>query len=182
MFEALISRIKSIFKTLAAALQWSNSQPAYEIKNISISPETSKHIIEMKLIGKAQSITCTAEDIAGDNNFIMRFSPADIRTITYYATADRYELMLNQVNNSRSYEIIRSKNINGNKTVQLRNKLTNENIIMPLKEFSKSDLIDELNSEDVYYLGYLSGQEQALRDYSRMKLITTFNHDSDELP
>ena len=54
----------------------------YEIRNVSTWPKNSRHILEIKITGKGQSISSLAEEIVVDNNFIMGFSPADIRTIT----------------------------------------------------------------------------------------------------
>jgi hypothetical protein len=40
-----------------------------------------------------------------------------------------------------------------------------------------SNLIDELTSQDAYYLGYLAGQEQTWKDCARMRVVTHKDQD-----
>jgi rRNA-processing protein FCF1 len=171
MFKKCTTRIKSFFKIFKLAQHQFRTQSAYEIGNVPICQKTGQHVIEVKITGKGQSIPCLAEEIVVDNNFIMGFAPSDIRTITYLATCDRYEKILLEEKIKKSYELIRSKSRGGNKTVQLRHKETNEHMVVSLNDFSDQDLIDKLVSQDAYYLGYLAGQEQTLKDCVRLKLI-----------
>jgi hypothetical protein len=154
----------------------------YELKNTYACKETGKHLLEIKISGKSQSISYLAEEIAIDDDFITRFSPTDIRTISYLAACDKYETILQEEKIKKSYEIARSKNINGNKTILLKHKITDESIIVLLKNFANSDLIEKLDAQDVYQVGYLAGQEQFLKDNVRknMTLIknTEYQHDN----
>ena len=172
MFKKYTSKIKSLFDIFKRVQQQVYTQSAYEIGNVSSCQKTGQHVIEVKITGKSQSISCLAEEIVVDNNFIMGFSPSDIRTITYLATCDRYEAILLEEKIKKSYEVIRSKNRDGNKTVQLRHKETNEQLVIALNDFSNHDLIDKLVSQDAYFLGYLAGQEQTMKDCVRLKLIS----------
>lgn len=165
-------KIKSVFNVFKMTFHQFKKQSAYEIKNISACQKSGQHIIEIKVAGKGQSILCLAEEIVVDNNFIMGFAPFDIRTITYLATCDHYEAILRAEKIKKSYEVLRSKNRGGNKTVQLRHKETNEHIIISLSDFSDGNLIDQLKSQDAYYLGYLAGQAQTWKDCVRLKFIS----------
>lgn len=170
-------RIKSILNIWKIACNQFKQQFAYEIKKVTTCPETGKQLIKIKVIGKGQSITCPAEEIVVDNNFITGFSSIDIRTITYLATCDRYEALLKEEKIKKSYEIIRAKSRGNNKTVQIRHKETNEHRVVSLVDFTDSNLIDELASQDAYYLGYLAGQEQTWKDCVRLKVVSRCDQD-----
>ena len=146
-------------------------QSAFEIKYISTCPTTMRHLIEVKINGKGQSISCMAEEIASDHNFLAGFPPADIRTITYLATSDKYEAILREEKIKKSYEIIRSKSINNKKNILIRNKFTGETFRKSILDFSDQDLIDHLDPRDAHHLGYLAGQEQTFRDLIRLQTI-----------
>lgn len=168
--NTLVSHAKTVFCQIY-------NQPAYEISNIFSCQKTGKQVIEVKITGKGQSLQCNAEEIVVDNTFINCFSPTDIRTITYFATCDRYEKLLQDEKIKKSYEIIRTKNRSGNKTVLIRHKETNECKVISLCDFIDGNLIDSLISQDAYYLGYLAGQEQTLKDCAKLKVISNKNQD-----
>lgn len=111
-----------------------------------------------------------------DIHFLMGFSAADIHTITYFATCDRYEAILKEEKLKKVYELIHSRSKNGEKTIQLRHKITNE-ISTFLRDFANLNLIDSITSADAYHLGYLAGQEQTWKDYVRLKLISNNNQE-----
>jgi hypothetical protein len=155
-------------------------QPAYEVNNVSICPKTGNHLLEVKITGKSQSTHYLAEEIVVDNNFLLSFSSSDIRTITYLATSDRYETILREEKIKKSYEIIRGRSNKGNKQIQIKNKLTNEIRVISLCAFNDPELIDSLNSQDAYHLGYLAGQEQTWKDCVRLKIISKERNAVDE--
>lgn len=171
MLKKLWYKIKSVFDAFKLASHQFKNQTAYEISHVSTCPKTGQHILEIKVTGKGQSISYLAEEIVVDNSFMMGFSPSDIRTITYLATSDRYETILQKEKIKKSYEIIRSKNRTEKKTIQLRHTENGEYIVVSLNDFADHHLIDKLTSQDAYYLGYLTGQEQSWKDYMRLKLI-----------
>lgn len=171
MIKKFIQTVKSISKTLHTTFTHFNKQFPYEINNVSTCKQTGKHLLEIKISGKSQSILYLAEEIAVDDGFIAGFSPADIRTMCYLAACDKYEKILREEKIKKSYEIVRSKIINGNKTVRLKHKDTGESIVITLKNFADCDLIDTLDPKDVYRIGYLAGQEQSSKDSGRLKII-----------
>jgi hypothetical protein len=130
-------------------------------------------MVEAKVIGKGQSISCLAQEILADNDFIVCFSPADIRTITCFAMTDKYETILYQEKIKKSYDIIRSKDMSGKKSITIKNKLTGDLIVKSISDFADGDLIDNLESKDAYHLGYLAGQEQIFRNFAHIKLLSS---------
>lgn len=172
MIKKFIHVIKSISMTVKATSNHFKKQFPYELNNVSTCKQSDKHLLEIKISGKSQSISCFADEVAVDDGFITGFSPADIRTICYLAACDKYEKILREEKIKKSYEIIRSKVINGSKTVRLKHKDTGESVIITLKNFANCDLIDTLDPKDVYQIGYLAGQEQSWNDRMKLKIIS----------
>jgi len=151
----------------------SKKQYKYEIIKVTTCKKSEKHLLEIKIVNKSQSLSYLAEDIAADNDFITGFSPLDIRSISYFATCDKYEKILAEDNIKKTFELLRADSINGNKAIKIRNKNTEKCNVILLKDFSDSDLIEKLNSQDAYQIGYLAGQEQGLKDITRLRLINS---------
>jgi hypothetical protein len=131
------------------------------------------------VVGKGQSVIYPAREIMADDSFINSFAPADIKTITCFAMSDKYEAIFQEKKLSKSHEIIRSKNIDGKKTVLFRNKMTGESVVKYISNFVDEDLIDNLESKDAYQLGYLAGQEQSSRDFARLKILSSKKDECD---
>ena len=72
MFKNFGSRSK-IYIAFKAAFHQFKNQSAYEIRNVSVCQKTGQHIIEIKVTGKGQSISCLAEEIVVDNNEYIEF-------------------------------------------------------------------------------------------------------------
>jgi hypothetical protein len=171
MITKMVSFLRSLSEAFKRTFHQFHKLSAYEIKCVTTCPKTSKHLIEVKIMGKSQSLVCLAEEISADDSFIMRFSPADIRAITYLAMSDRYETILEEEKIKRSYELIRSRDVKGTKTIKIKHKMTGEVSVISLQNFNDSKLIDNLEAHDAYYLGFLAGQEQTWKDCVRVKLI-----------
>jgi hypothetical protein len=171
MYKTLISHAKSLLENIKATFRQFKNQYAYELKAITPCTITNKHRVEVKVTGKGQNLNFYAEEVASDNNFLLGFCSTDIRTIVYLATSDKYEAILAEEKVKKSLDLIRSKNIDGNKSIQLRDKKTGNIIIKTLKDFNDLDIIEKLTSHDAYKLGYLAGQEQSWLSSLRLKVI-----------
>lgn len=171
MFRAFKYRFDEFVSALRAASDQLKKQFLYEVKKITVCPKTDKHLIAVKVVSKAQGMSCFAEEIVADESFLTGFSPRDIRDITYHAVCDKYEAILEKEKIKKSYELIWSRSVDGDKAVTLKNKKTDESITVALKSFTDSNLIEKLDSQDAYNLGYIAGQEQALKDILRLKII-----------
>lgn len=182
MLKRISLKVSSFVDGLKIVFTQFKTQSAYEIRNVFVCQKTGKQIVEVKITGKSNSIVCSAAEIAEDDSFIGCFSPLDIRTITYLATCDQYEIFLQKEKMRNPYEIIRSKkNNHGDKTIKLRHKETNEYRVVSVADFVDQNLINDLSSQDAYYLGYLAGQEQSWKDCVRLKLISRVDRNfSDE--
>ena len=88
---------------------------------------------------------------------------------------DKYESILYQEKIKKSYDIIRSKDMSGKKSIIIKNKLTGDLIVKSISDFADGDLIDNLESKDAYHLGYLAGQEQIFRNFAHLKLLSSKN-------
>src|SRR5579872_4854635 len=120
MYNKIILKIKFFVRKIKELSIQFKKQYAFELKNISTCSETMGHLIEVKVNGKGQSISCLVEEIISDDDFVAGFSPVYIRTITYLATCDKYEAILREEKIKKTYEIIRSKNIYDKKTIMIR--------------------------------------------------------------
>src|SRR3990167_3023012 len=179
MYKVLRDSGRLLLDTLKTTFQQFKNQFAYELKVITPCPITGKHRVQVKITGKSQRLNYYADEVASDNNFLSGFCPTDIRTIVYLATSDKYEAILKEEKVKKTLEMIRSKNINGNKTVQFRDKETGNHIIKTLTDFNDINIIDKLSSHEAYKLGYLAGQEQSCVASRRLKLITCDKNDLD---
>lgn len=177
MLKNFTSRIRVITNTWIEILSQFKNQYAFELKDATICSLTSKHIIEIKVIGKGQSISCLAENVVADDNFLIGFSPCDIRTIVCLAMTDKYEAILQQEKIKKSHELIRSQSKRGEKTIVIRNKLTGHSSIESISNLANGDIINDLESQDAYYLGYLAGQEQIFRNFAHLKMTSSKNTD-----
>ena len=81
MFSKFKNWIKSISIRINETSNYLKKQSSYELINVSVCKKSGKHLAEIKISGKSQSITYLAEEIAKDDNFIMGFSAINIRTI-----------------------------------------------------------------------------------------------------
>lgn len=158
-------------ESIKTTLKSFKNQYAYELKSITPCTITNKHRIQVKITGKGQGLNFYAEEIASDNNFLLGFSPTDIRTIVYLATSDKYEAILLEEKIKKTLEIIRSSTIEGSKAVQFRDKNTGNFFIKTLKDFNDINIIDKLTSHEAYKLGYLAGQEQSSLFSMRLKMV-----------
>lgn len=179
MSKVLMDHVKLLLDTLKTTFQQFKNQFAYELKVTTPCPKTGKHRVEVKIAGKSQRLNYYADEVAADNKFLSGFCPADIRIIVYLATSDKYEAILEEKKIKKKFEMIRSKTINGNKTVQFRDKKTGNHIIKTLKDFDDVNIIESLSSHEAYKLGYLAGQEQSWIVSHRLKLITCDKNDLD---
>jgi hypothetical protein len=75
--------MQSISQTLRTATTHLKRQFPYELINVSSCKQSGRHLLEIKISGKSQCISYIAEEVALDDDFIMGFSPNDIRTICY---------------------------------------------------------------------------------------------------
>ncbi len=170
-----IKILQSIYANLRNAARNLNSSFPYEITNVSSCCRTGKHLLEIKVSGKCHGINYLAEEVASDDSLLESFSPTDIRMICYLAACDKYEKILEDEKIKKIYSLLRSKSINGKKSIQLHNKINDEITVIPLREFIDRDIIEKLDPHDVYQVGYMAGQEQTLKDMTKLKVITS-NH------
>lgn len=168
----IIQRIYANFRNAARNL---NSSFPYEIANVTSCRQSGKHLLDIKITGKCQGIHYLAEEIASDDAFLESFSPTDIRMICYLAACDKYEKILEKEKIKKIYSLLRSSSINGKKSIQLHNKINDEITVIPLREFIDRDIIEKLDPNDVYQVGYMAGQEQTMKDMAKIKVISN-NH------
>lgn len=173
MLNKLASVIRTFVNSITQVFAQFEKQHAFELKNILTCPKTAKHLVNVKVIGKGQDISCLAEEIIADNSFVMGFSQTDVRTIAYLATTDRYEAILREEKIRKSYEIIRSKNLNGKKSVVIRNMLTGDSVLKEIQGLDDNELIENLKSKDAYHLGYLAGQEKTFQEFARLRVLSS---------
>jgi hypothetical protein len=173
MFKRIYHLLRSINNSIKAATTNLKSQFPYELVNVSTCKQSDRHLLEIKISGKSHNITYIAEELVADDDFILGFSPPDIRTICYLAASDKYEKILQDEKIKKSYQIIRSKSINGDKNIKIVHKTTGDTKLVSIKSFYDSELIENLDSKDVFHIGYLAGQEQSWKDIMRLKIIPT---------
>ncbi len=178
MFKEISLIFWKILRPFNKAHNEFKQQFAYEIADVSFCPEKNKHIIEIKVSGKAKSDFYDAQDVASDDHFINGFSAKDVRTSVYLATCDK--LSENQKFDPL-YRLFRPRNNENNreKYIGIENIITGKKDIKPLNEILHSKIFEKFHLLDIYQLGYLAGQEKTAKVFTHVNIDgkSTFSYD-----
>lgn len=126
--------------------------PTYRIVSIKQN-EADDYEISVQVVGTATVIKMKPEEILADDDLTNKFSPTDVRTLTYLGYLDM---------NSPKYKILaRRLSEKDNKVVFALHKKGSKNVeIKVASEISQNpDILKQLNSEDVHMVSYIAGTE-----------------------
>jgi hypothetical protein len=127
--------------------------PTHRVINIE-QDEKSDYIISIQLIGKNFVQKVSPEELLADDQMVNRFSPTDIRTLTYLGYLDI---------NSPKYKILAKRlSKNHDQTLfALQKKGEKKYSVLTANEITKQEgMITSLSQEEAYMLGVTSAHEQ----------------------
>lgn len=138
--------------------------PTYRIINIEKN-ELSEYIITIQLIGKSTIQEIAPEKLLSDDSMVNRFSPIDIRTLTYLGYLDmntpKYRILAKQLS-ERHDQTLFALHKRGEKKFSV---LTANEIV------KNKEIINELTQEEAYMLGMTSANEQGVLENKQKTAI-----------
>lgn len=140
------------------------STPTYRI--VSITQNThDNYEVTVQVIGAASVLKMKPEEILADDDLTSRFSPLDVRTLTYLGYLDI---------NSPKYKILaRRLSEKDNKIVfaLLKKGSKNPEIKVASEISQNSDILKQLNRDDAHMVSYIAGTEHMLEENLEKKKL-----------
>ena len=129
--------------------------PAYRIVEIMRDEESDNYIVKIQMINKNTTFNITPEEILAKNEVVDRFSPRDVRTLTYLGylgiNSPKYKILAKRLSENNE-KIIFALKKKGNKKI----------IVKTINELIKEkDIIENLGAKDAHLVGYAFASESA---------------------
>lgn len=137
--------------------RFNNNLETYKVLLRVIEIEQDEHeeyVVNIQVVNKRISFKTTPEKILKDNSLVEKFSPTDIRTLTYLGYLDI---------NSPKYKILaKYLSENDDKILfAIRKKGEINPIIKSADEITKcKDILNNLNQDDAHTVGFINANEQ----------------------
>ena len=127
-----------------------NNEPVYQI--IEIAEEDEEYTVTVRIRHKNITFYTKPEEILADDSLVDRFSPRDIRALTYLGYLGI---------NRPKYKILAQKLSQNEKTTVFLKKRGEKKIIVKTAAqiIQETDMIIGMNSEDAKTVGYLVAQD-----------------------
>lgn len=146
--------------------------PTYRIVSIKQNEEDD-YEVSVQVIGTATVIKMKPEEILADDDLTNKFSPTDVRTLTYLGYLDI---------NSPKYKILaRRLSEKDNKVVFALHKKGSKNVeIKVASEISQNpDILKQLHPEDVHMVSYIAGTEYTLEEQIEKEKLLKSSEEQD---
>ena len=127
-------------------------RPTFKISSI-LEDKKGLYILVIQIINSNATFNMKPEEILTNDYIVDRFSPRDIRTMTYLGYITK---------NIPQYQILAQKILeNGSNTIVIK-KINSDNIItVSAKDLGNNkELISKMSPEDAFLLGYSKAQAQ----------------------
>ncbi|HVV67679.1 MAG TPA: hypothetical protein VG895_05610 [Patescibacteria group bacterium] len=145
-------KISKFFKFLADLRQKNTYTPAYRLVEINHT-EMDEYIVTVQVIHKNSVFQAKPEEILANDYLVDKFSPQDIRALTYLGY-----LMIN----NPKYKILAQRLSEKHDSVlfALRKRGNDKIIIKTADEIMReTDIIDNLKAKDAQTIGYIAATE-----------------------
>jgi hypothetical protein len=131
--------------------------PAYRIIEIKENKENNYEAV-VQIIGTAQTLKMKPEEILESDDETNKFSPADVRTLTYLGylgiNSPKYKILARRLTEKEN-KVVFALHKKGNKKIEIKNA----------NEISQNqDIIGQLRKEDILTVGYTAGSEMMLEE------------------
>lgn len=173
MNKHFLTRVKEIKEKIFLTLKNRSTEvfvPTYRIASIIKNDGEDNYEILAQIIGTASVIKMKPEEILVNDDLTSRFSPLDIRTLTYLGYLDinspKYKILARRLS-EKDNRIIFALRKKGSKNVEI--KMANE-------ISQDSNVLKHLDREDAHMVSYIAGTEHALKEKTeKEKLLKTNN-------
>ncbi len=152
MLMGIAKKISKFFKFLASLHQKHTYTPAYRLAEINHT-EMDEYIVTVQVIHKNSVFRAKPEEILANDHLVDKFSPRDIRALTYLGY-----LMIN----NPKYKILAQRLSEKHDSVlfALRKRGDDKIIIKTADEIMReTDIINNLKAKDAQTIGYVVATE-----------------------
>ncbi len=157
--------IVELFKKLAVHLIVKKNIYTPMYKLVEVLNKEDEYFVVIKLVEKNVTFQVKPEEILANDALVDKFSPRDIRTLTYLGYLGI---------NSPKYKILAKRLSTDNDKIifALKKKGANEIITKTADQISQEkDIILNLNSDDARTVGYIMASESTLGEKQQQELL-----------
>ena len=127
--------------------------PIYKLSNI-LQDENDLYIVNIQIINTNADFTMNPEEILADDCLVDKFSPRDIRALTYLGytgkNTPQYKILAQTIMDHGASSFI-IKKVKGNDIITVTNQ--------ELKEYKYKNIIEKMSPTDAHIVGYTQAQE-----------------------
>ncbi len=161
---SFIQKLKNFFQSLHSDKEI--YKPCYKL--IEILKEEDDYIVVIQLIGKNIVFNAKPEEMLAEDHLVDRFSPRDIRTLTYLGylgiNAPKYKILAKKLSQDEKASFWIQKK--GEKKVIIK---TAEEII------HETEIIESLNADDAKTVGYTAAAESVIAEKQEKEALLKNN-------
>jgi hypothetical protein len=150
--KSITKKLKKIFSYLKD-MQNNTYTPFYQL--VEISEDNEEYIVTIRITNKSIAFTARPEEILSNDLLVDKFSPRDIRALTYLGYLGM---------NSPKYKIL-AKNLSQNEKISfLLKKKGEKKVLVKTAEqiISETNMILSMNAEDAKIIGYTFASEAVI--------------------
>jgi len=149
---AKLQVLKKSFRDLMKTIRERGSDPVYRVVNIE-QDNLQDYYATIQIVGKNITFKAKPEDILADDAMTDKFSPRDVRNLTYLGylgiNAPKYKILAKQM--TQDNRVVFAVHKKGSKKVEVKTAdelSTNE------------EILTNLNQKDAHMVGYTTASEQ----------------------
>lgn len=162
MLKSFIQKLKTFLVCLKNSKAKDAYKPLYKLTEILEDQE--EYVVVIQLIGKNIVFNAKPEEILADDSLVDKFSPRDIRTLTYLGylgiNGPKYKILAKKLSQHENATFLIKKK--GEKKVIIR---TAEQIL------NETSIIQHLNAEDAKTVGYTAASESVISEKKQKEAL-----------
>jgi hypothetical protein len=162
MLKSFIQKLKVFLVYLKNSKAKDVYKPLYKLTEILEDQE--EYVVVIQLIGKNIVFNAKPEEILADDSLVDRFSPRDIRTLTYLGylgiNGPKYKILAKKLSQHENATFLIKKK--GEKKIIVR---TAEQIL------NETSIIQHLNAEDAKTVGYTAASESVISEKKQKEAL-----------
>ena len=152
--KQLVTKTKSALSQVKTIL---SSSPSYRVANIEKDTQ-DQYLATIQVIGKNITFTAKPEDVLADDTMTDRFSPRDVRTLTYLGylgiNSPKYQILAKRLSEDTDKMLF-----------AVKKKGSAEIAVKTAAEISTNqELLKSLNQEDAHMVGHRTAMEQMVEE------------------
>ena len=162
MFKPLINKLNVFLQYIKKTQADGIYKPLYKLMDILESNE--EYVVVIQLIGKNIVFNAKPEELLADDSLVDRFSPRDIRTLTYLGylgiNGPKYKILAKKLSQHDNASFLIKKKGEKNIIVRTAAQILNE-----------TNIIQYLNAEDAKTVGYTAASESVVNERKQKEAL-----------